>query len=400
MVMASVRRAQPSRLARIRWLLLALAGSTLLVAAPPAFSGQNCAGPKPDSNGFLGWLKMLTARAVNGVMVEEAKAAGSWTFPICGAPNNVEPGYVPNGDPLSNGTAVMEINNNLLSISIDLGSQRYYAHHAHLYSTTSGYRNEFGRDVAAIGQSTVCWATSNLTENDSSTGRFNEKSLSVMDWPYPGGYAENWYKGYLSDIDAIGGGDWFVMVHMLGGHFAVDDQGHLIEWSAALHEVTGDEDVAGNFDGQNDIKTTCNARHGRRLNNRNVRFGSCVANLAPFNLVENYFLDQSGVGWLDSEGQLTPLAVDHGYDLETNYLFYSFADEGRAEQYGGPEGGAGGFINGHNGERCDNWPPAGWGDPHPHTVPEPSREVAGLTVLLSLGFLRRSIHSTRAPARS
>ena len=398
--MGSIHRSQPCRSARIRWLLLALSGWILLVAALPAFAGQNCAGPKPVSSGFPGWFDRAIARAVNGVMFEEAKAAGSWTFPICGAPNDVEFGYVPHGDPLSNGTAVMEINNNQLNISIDLGSQRYYAHHAHLYSTTSGYRNEFGVDVAAIGQSTVCWATSNRTPNDPSTGSFNEKSLSVMDWPYPGGYAENWYKGYLSDIDAIGGGDWFVMVHMLGGHFAVDDQGHLIEWSPSLHEVTGDEDVPGNFHGQNDVEISCNARHGRQLNNRNVRFGSCIANLAPFNRVEDYFLDQNGVAWLDSEGQPTPLAVDHGYDLLTNYLFYSFADEGRSEQYGGPEGGAGGFINGHNGERCANWPPAGWGDPHPHTVPEPSKEGAGLAALVCLAFLRRSIRSRRALARS
>jgi hypothetical protein len=33
-------------------------------------------------------------------------------------------------------------------------------------------------------------------------------------------------------------------------------------------------------------------------------------------------------------------------------------------------------------------------------VPEPSREVAGLAVLICLAFLRRSIQSTRAPARS
>ena len=392
--MTAIHHSKTSRLVWIFWIPLFLSGSIVLLSAAPSLAGQNCGGLRSPSNGFLSWVNRATARAINGVMVEEATAAGSWTFPICGAPNNVEPGYVPHGDPLANGTAVMEINNDRLTISIDLGDQHYYAHHAHLYSTTSGYRNGNGIDVAAIGQSTVCWATSNLTANDPSTAPYNEKALSVVDWPYAGGYAWEWYMSYLSDIDAIGGGEWFVMVHMLGGHFAVDHEGHLIEWDVSLHEVSGDDDVVGNFYGENDVRINCNARHGRRLTDRRVRTGnfclSNLGNLGQFNNVDDYFLDQNGVAWLDPDGQLTPLAVDHGYQRTTSYLFFSFADEGRAEQYGGPEGGAGGFINGYDGARCDNWPPEGWGEPHPHTVPEPSGPVARLAALACLAALRRS----------
>lgn len=362
---------------------LILVASSLLWIPSVSLAGQNCVGPRVQADPFLLWVKRATRRAVRGVMVEEARAAGTWTFPICGAPNNVEPGYVPHGDPLSNGTAVMEINNDRLTISIDLGNQRYDAHHAHLYSTTSGYIND------DIGASTVCWAYDNLTPNNSNTAPYNEKALSVIDWPYPGGYAESWYMSYLSDIDAIGGGEWFVMVHMLGGHFAVDDEGHLIEWNGPIHEVAGDADVAGNFYGDNNVVPSCNARHGRRLNDKRMTTGSCLSGLGRFNTVDDYFLDQNGVAWLDEDGNLTPLAVNHSYDLTTRYVFYSFADEGLAEQYGGPEGGAGGFINGYDGERCDDWPPTDWGEPHPHTVPEPSGLALGFGALLFFSFLRQ-----------
>ncbi len=285
----------------------------------------------------------------------------SWTFPICGAPNEVVPGYVPHGDPLANGTAVMQIVDGRLTISIDLGEQRYDAHHAHLYSTTSGYT------FTDIGASTVCWAWDNLTENDPETAPYNEKALGVVDWPYKGSYSWQWYMSYLYGIEESGGGEWYVMVHMLGGHFAVDADGHLVEWDPEVHEILGDEDVAGNFGAENDVRINCNARHGRTLGDRDMLTGNvCASDLGAFNEVEDYFLDQNGVAWLDNDGNLTGDAIDHGYDLTKEYLFFSFSDEGVASQYGGPEGGAGGFINGQDGERCDNWPPSGWGEPHAH----------------------------------
>lgn len=292
---------------------------------------------------------------------KETVADSEWTFPICGAPNSEVPGYVPHGDPMANGTAQMRIDDGRLTISIDLGEQRYHAHHAHLYSTSSDYTN------SDVGHSTVCWAYDNFTENDPLTAPYNEKSLAVEDWPATGSYSWQWYIGHLRQIDDAKGGDWYVMVHMLGGHFAVDEDGHLIEWDPAVHETQGAEHVAGNFEGNNAVRVDCNARHGRTLADRDLRTGNtCQMDLGAFNEVEAPFLDQNGLAWLDADGSLTPAALDHGYDLTTEYLFFSFADAGVTEQYGGPEGGAGGFINGQDGDRCADWPPAGWGDPHSH----------------------------------
>ena len=176
----------------------------------------------------------------------------------------------------------------------------------------------------------------------------------------------------------------------------MDEDGHLIEWNGPLHEVAGDEDVLGNWDGLNDVLPSCNARHGRRLDDRRMTTGNaCLSGLGRFNVVDDYFLDQNGVAWLEEDGSLTPMAELHGYDLSTRYLFFSFADEGLAEQYGGPEGGAGGFINGYDEERCDDWPPPGWGDPHPHPVPEPSSILSALTALLFFAGLRRSWGSSQ-----
>lgn len=75
-----------SRASRHIGLLVAAASCLLLVFSSTSSAGQNCVGPKPISGGFLNWVKKATARAARGVMVEEAKAALQWTFPICGAP--------------------------------------------------------------------------------------------------------------------------------------------------------------------------------------------------------------------------------------------------------------------------------------------------------------------------
>lgn len=307
-------------------------------------------------------------------------AEDTWEVPICGAPNKVEPGYVPHGDPRAKGTARITRKDGLLTVEINLGNQRYDAHHAHLYSVSSGYTS----GNVDVGHSTICWAYDNTTSNNGGTAPYNEKSLSITDWPQPGAYAEDWYKDYINDIPADGG-DWYVMVHMLGGHFATDKDGHLIPWDSDKHEVRGDENVKGNWGGSNKIETDCNARVGRRLNDKSVKTGTCVGNtVGKFDEVDEFFLDMKGVAWLDQNGNLTPEAIAHGYDLETEYLFYNFADEGIAAQYGGPEGGAGGWLNPNRQDksRCANWPPADWGKAHPHvpnladaTPPEPDNNT-------------------------
>ena len=41
---------------------------------------------------------------------------------------------------------------------------------------------------------------------------------------------------------------------------------------------------------------------------------------------------------------MTPEAIQHGYDLNTEYLFYLYDDQGPAWDFGGPEGALGGFL--------------------------------------------------------
>ena len=314
-------------------------------------------------------------------------ADGQWTVPICGAPNDVMPGWVPNGDPLSNGIATITSQNSLITVDIDLGNQRYDAHHAHLYSTTNGYTS----GSVDVGHSTVCWAYDNETANDPLTAPYNEKALSIANWPGAGSYAADWYKGYIDMIPADGG-DWYIMVHMLGGHFATDEDGHLIPWDSSVHEVQGRDSVVGNWGGENDVSINCNARVGRSLANTNVEQGSCLAGTnGSFSNVDEPFLDQNGMAWLNADGSLTPMAIEHGYDLNTQYLFYNFADEGISAQYGGPEGGAGGFLNAANQDpnRCLAWPKAGWGTPHSHG-PDETAPVISLNGAANMGVVQFS----------
>ncbi|GHD24163.1 hypothetical protein GCM10007052_37590 [Halioglobus japonicus] len=343
-------------------------------------SGKNC---------FYTSVLMPLAVMLSLTTQVVSAADGQWTVPICGAPNSIKPGWVPHGDPLANGTATITSQNSLITVDIDLGEQRYYAHHAHLYSTSNGYLE----GSVDVGHSTVCWAYDNETPNNPLTAPYNEKSLSIANWPGPGSYAADWYKGYI-DMIPEDGGDWYIMVHMLGGHFAVDEDGHLIPWDASVHEVMGRDSVAGNWDGENDVSVGCNARMGRRLGDTSVETGSCLAGTnGSYTHVDAPFLDQNGVAWLDENGELTQAAIDHGYDLDTEYLYFAFADEGISAQYGGPEGGAGGFLNPENQDpnRCLQWPPAGWGAPHGHG-PDEVPPTLVLNGPASIGVMQFSIY--------
>ena len=65
----------------------------------------------------------------------------TYTFPVCGAPNSVEPGWVPNGDPMVNGemTLVIDAENGLLTLQRDPHRWRqrsllafaHFVHHSH-----------------------------------------------------------------------------------------------------------------------------------------------------------------------------------------------------------------------------------------------------------------------------
>ena len=42
---------------------------------------------------------------------------------------------------------------------------------------------------------------------------------------------------------------------------------------------------------------------------------------------------------------MTTEAITQGYDLETEYLFYLYDDQGPSWDFGGPEGALGGFLS-------------------------------------------------------
>ena len=87
-------------------------------------------------------------------------------------------------------------------------------------------------------------------------------------------------------------------------------------------------------------------------------------------ILEDSFLDANGVHWIDAKGEMTKDAIAHGYDLETQYLFYNYRDNGHSDRWGGPDGGAGGFIAGDKEGRCAQWPDEGYGNAHLHTTNE------------------------------
>ena len=150
------------------------------------------------------------------------------------------------------------------------------------------------------------------------------------------------------------------MLLTAGGHFATDDNGHLIEWDSSPY-------MESSFMGRNNIRPDCNARVGRTLNNRDFGHGDSCNEMLIGMEADHYFPDANGVEWLNADGTLSAAAIEHGYNLETEYLFFNYRDNGQSDRWGGPDGAAGGFITGDTEGRCDNWPPEDYGKPHSHT---------------------------------
>jgi hypothetical protein len=78
-------------------------------------------------------------------------------------------------------------------------------------------------------------------------------------------------------------------------------------------------------------------------------------------LADDYVLDVNGIAWIDEVGNLTLDAISHGYSLDKQCLFYNYRDNGQSDRWGGPDGGAGGFITGDSEGLCDVWPLEGYG---------------------------------------
>lgn len=278
----------------------------------------------------------------------------SFTFDVCGAPNSVEPGWVPNGDPMLNGKVTLTIDSKKGLMSLHpspelLESKRYMTLHAHLYDLKKRY------DLTEMGQSTICWAYYNHNGRGGVCARDDyecQALTGVENWPWTEyGYAVEWYRDYLRTVAAEGGEGWWLMLHTTGGHFATDDAGRLIEWD-------GSSFMESSFHGLNSIRPKCNARIGRTLADRDFGTGDACNPMLEGVEADHYFPDARGTLWVDEEGNLTPEAVAMGYDLETEYLFYNYRDNGQSDRWGGPDGAAGGFLTGDGEGRCLNWPPS------------------------------------------
>jgi hypothetical protein len=294
----------------------------------------------------------------------------SSTFRVCGAPSEIDP-YVQHGHPTTRGSMTFSIDSDFdLTFEIDLGTTReYFAAHAHFYNPDNGYEN------SDVGESTICWA-----------GRRGATALKGSKWPGTNANSfDRFYRRWLERVVLDQGDGWWLNVHMQGGHFAADEDGHLIEWFGEFPS----------FGGTNSVRPECDAHQRRKLDNRRlVSDNACNRGSATRRDARNYYRDQMGVRWVDSDGNLTAEAIAHGYDLETDYLFFQFGDEGRSEGWGGPDGGIGGRLDGSEDARCDDWPVPGWGEPH-HHVPEPNQMPMGLVALLTLLALRQRIERSR-----
>jgi hypothetical protein len=285
-----------------------------------------------------------------------------YTFDVCGAPNSFEPGWVPHGDPNVNGkmTLIIDSENGLMTLKPSrelLESTRYVSLHGHLYDLQKRYDN------ADIGQSTICWAYYNTDGYGGHCAKddYDCQTLTgVEKWPWTKyGYYVDWYRDYLKTVARENAAGWWFMYHSAGGHFATDANGHLIEWD-------GSAAMEASFNGTNNKRDTCNAHVGRPLANKDFGLGDKCSYYLQRVMANDYFLDGNGVRWVDDQGNLTEDAMAHGYDLKTRYLFYNYRDNGQSDRWGGPDGGAGGFITGDAEGRCVNWPPTGYGDAHHH----------------------------------
>lgn len=304
---------------------------------------------------FMGTLLSLSVPAHAEKQIYE--------FDICGAPNSYEPGWVPNGDRVVNGKMTLIIDSVEGKMTLQpsqqlLDTTRYMSVHAHLYDLQKRF------DKTELGQSTICWAYYNHIGHGGSCAYddYNCQALTgVENWPWTEyGYAVKWYQDYLRTVAAEKAEGWWLMLHTTGGHFATDEEGHLIEWD-------GSSFMESSFHGLNSIRPNCNARIGRTLNDKDFGTGDACNKMLEGVLAEHYFLDAEGVAWLKGDGTLTDASIAHGYDLEKEYLFYNYRDNGQSDRWGGPDGSAGGFLVGDTEGRCVNWPPQGYGELHPST---------------------------------
>ena len=215
--------------------------------------------------------------------------------------------------------------------SIDLennDANRYIVTQAHFYNL----------DDKPNGDSIFCWG-----------GRWSDDDFLQGE-----GYSTPHIPSVLDNPEK-----WILMIHTEGGHFAVDEAGQLVEYSADLHETSET--------GQTESGTRFNNRVPRLLTNLLLREKNPVSGDfgdSDFDEVypdPNHFLrendtpypDANGNHWIEWDAELeryvpTAYGAMKGLTLEDidtkEYLFYRYDDQGPSWDYGGPEGAAAGVL--------------------------------------------------------
>ena len=257
-------------------------------------------------------------------------------FAISGLANPIVPGFVPHGDPEVSGIATLIFHGGVtLDYRIELSNDRYRVTQAHLYNIT---RTSQTSGNPAHGDSLICWGgrwESNAPGGDSS------------DFLVGHGYTNRRLPEVIENDE-----DWFLILHTEGGHFALDEKNELIAFDP---DRSGVQKTSVTGVPESERPTRFNNRVGRRLTSRVLHEQNTNDPTAPLydpfdpaNLNATPFPDAKGHMWVEPNGtggwRLTSEAVEHGFDLETEYLFYLYDDQGPLWDFGGPEAAMTGIL--------------------------------------------------------
>ena len=251
---------------------------------------------------------------------------------VNGAVNPAPDIYFPHGDGqlLGEATFVINPNNSTMDWSIELQDDRYVVTQAHMYSPFH----------KPNGDSIFCWG-----------GRWSDHGFLSGT-----GYSINsTHLRELIDTPSM----WTLVVHTEGGHFAVDEEGDLVPYDAALHETSesGQVETGGRYN--NRVPRKLDNRLLREQNPHSGHFGDHAfdavypdpnhflrENATPFpDAAGNQWIryDKAAARWVPTEyGAGRGLANDDIDQVE--YLFYRYDDQGPSWDYGGPEGAGGGVL--------------------------------------------------------